>query len=84
MKKAFCISSDDNFMPADAARVSHRSNSGDGVQFIPGCEKTGRVFSRALGRMEGFIQIHGMALMEAAVSLHYGSSKHFLTPSRVP
>ena len=59
-------------MPANADRVSRRSDSGDGLQSILCCEKTGGVFSRTLGRNEGFIQIYGMALMGTTVSLHSG------------
>jgi hypothetical protein len=54
----------------DATRIFDRSNSGDDLQSISGCEETGWVFSGSLGRNEGFIQIYGMALMGTALPVY--------------
>jgi len=60
----------DNSVPTDVARVFRRSNSGNSLQLVSSCEKTGGTIPDSLGRYESIIQVYRTRLLGVFISLH--------------
>ena len=59
-------------MSPDAARIFHRSDSGDDLWPISGGEKTGRIISGSLGKAEGLIRICRVVFLGVSIPFHDG------------